>query len=130
MKQPCLQGGWLRSLGQWQVPPDYVPVDRPDGHICYDLIQAGSPEAVEFCNLQHTTYAHSDRNVGQYKLQTYLGQAVRQGDSYVGSLCVLYIKPMVPTEADRKLIGILAAAIGVEEDRAASAPLGKGTGLG
>lgn len=116
-----LEGGWLRSLGQWQVPPDYVPVDLPDGHICYDLIQGGSPEAVELCDLQHTTYAHSDPNVGQYKLQTYLGQAVRQGDTYVGSLCVVYVEPRVPTEADRKLIGILAAAIGVEEDRAASA---------
>ena len=36
-------------------------------------------------------------------------------------MCVLYTESIAPTEADCKLIGIIAGAIGVEEERAAAA---------
>ena len=36
-----LDGGMLCSLGQWNTPPGYNPVDKPEGHICYDVIQLG-----------------------------------------------------------------------------------------
>ncbi|MBD1939667.1 PAS domain S-box protein [Microcoleus sp. FACHB-68] len=113
----------LHSVGQWHTPANYCPVDRADGHICYDVIQQGNAEAVIISGLQNTIYAETDPCVASYGLQTYIGQAVRRGETYLGSLCVVYTEPVTFTEADQKLMGIVAAAIGVEEERAAAAGL-------
>lgn len=43
--------------------------------------------------------------------------AVRFGKTCVGSLCVVFQRDYVPTESDRKLMGAIASAIGVEEGR-------------
>ncbi|MEG4808784.1 PAS domain S-box protein [Microcoleus sp. F8-D3] len=113
--------GLLRAIATWQVPPDYPPVDRAEGHICTDVCSKGSDRAVAIPDLQNTIYGKIDPAVIRYQLQSYLGQAVRLGDNYVGALCVVYTESIAPTEADCKLIGIIAAAIGVEEERAAAA---------
>ncbi|MEG4248904.1 PAS domain S-box protein [Microcoleus sp. Pol10D4] len=115
-------GGLLRAIGTWQAPPDYPLVDRAEGHICTDVCSKGSDRAVAIPDLQSTIYAQTDPAVIRYQLRSYLGQAVRLGGNYVGALCLLYTESMIaPTEADCKLIGIIAGAIGVEEERAAAA---------
>ena len=113
--------GLLRAIATWQTPPDYPPVDRAEGHICTDVCHKGSDRAVAIPDLQNTIYGQIDSAVIRYQLQSYLGQAVRLGDNYVGAMCVLYTESIAPTEADCKLIGIIAGAIGVEEERAAAA---------
>jgi len=50
-------------------------------------------------------------------LKTYLGEAVSFGGRYMGSLCVVYQRDFVPTEDDNRLLGIIASAIGIEENR-------------
>jgi len=114
-------GGLLRAIATWQTPPDYPVVDRAENHICTDVCHKGSDRAVVIPDLQNTIYGQIDPAVIRYQLQSYLGQAVRLRDNYVGSVCVLYTESFAPTEADCKLIGIIAAAIGVEEERAAGA---------
>jgi len=114
-------GGLLRAIATWQTPPDYPEVDRADGHVCTDVCQKASDMAVAIPDLQNTIYGQIDPAVIRYGLKSYLGQAVRRGDDYVGSVCVVYTEPIAPTKADCKLIGIIAGAIGVEEERAASA---------
>jgi two-component system, NtrC family, sensor kinase len=116
-----LDRGMLRAIATWQAPPDYPEVDRAAGKICTDTIAQGSDDAVVICDLQHTAYAQTDPAVNRYQLQTYLGQAVRQGDNYVGAVSVVYTEPIAPTAADCKPIGIIAAAIGIEEERATAA---------
>lgn len=116
-----LDGEMLRAIATWQTPPDYPAVDRAAGHICTDAIAQASAEPLVIPDLQNTVYAQIDPAVARYQLQSYLGQAVRQGDSYVGAVCVVYTEPIAFTEADCKPIGIIAAAIGVEEERAAAA---------
>ncbi|MBE9184405.1 PAS domain S-box protein [Microcoleus sp. LEGE 07076] len=113
--------GLLRAIATWQTPPDYPEVDRAEGHICTDVCHKGSDQAVAIPDLQNTIYAQIDPAVIRYQIQSYLGQAVRLGDNYVGSVCVLYTEPIAPSQADCKLIGIIAGAIGVEEERAAAA---------
>ncbi len=113
--------GLLRAIATWQTPPDYPAVDRAEGHICTDVCSKGSDAAVAIPDLQNTIYGKIDPAVIRYQLQSYLGQAVRLGDDYVGAMCVLYTESIAPTEADCKLIGIIAGAIGVEEERAVAA---------
>ncbi len=114
-------GGLLRAIATWQTPPDYPEVDRAEGHICTDVCHQASDRALAIPDLQNTIYGQSDPAVIRYELKSYLGQAVRRGDDYVGSVCVVYTEPIAPTEADCKLIGIIAGAIGVEGERAAAA---------
>lgn len=112
-----LDGDMLYSAGQWQTPQDYNPVDKADGHICYDVIKRGGDEVFIMNNLLQSHYAKIDSNVSQYKLQTYIGMRVKSRGNSVGSICAVYQKNFIPNESDKKLLGIIASAIGVEEER-------------
>jgi PAS domain S-box-containing protein len=112
-----LDGALLCSLGRWNTPSDYDPVDKPEGHICYDVIQRGKGEALVIRNLPETPYAQTDPNVTPYGLQTYVGWPVKFGGTYVGSLCVVYREDFDPSEADKQFMATVASAIGVEEER-------------
>jgi PAS domain S-box-containing protein len=112
-----LDGDMLCSWGQWNTPVDYNPVDTPEGHICYDVIKSAGDETLVITNLPDTHYAQTDPNVIPYKLQTYVGRAVKLRDDHVGSLCVVYQDDIVPGEVDKRVVEIIASAIGVEEER-------------
>ncbi len=112
-----LDRGMLCSWGQWNAPPGYNPVDKPEGHICYDTINRGSNEVLVVRNLPETEYSSTDPNVIAYNLKTYVGMAVRLGNDYVGSLCVVYQNDVSPCEDDKMFMGVVASAIAVEERR-------------
>lgn len=112
-----LQGGLLCSLGQWKTPAGYQSQDAPEGHICYDVIQRGKGTPLVIRHLQTSPYAASDPNVRQYGLNTYIGVAVRWGQQAIGSLCVVYQTDRQPDSQDLHLLQLIAAAIGVEEER-------------
>jgi two-component system, cell cycle sensor histidine kinase and response regulator CckA len=112
-----LNGELLCSIGQWNVAEDYRPVDDAKGHICSDLIKSGSEDLMVVRNLQRSDYARTDPNVMRYNLKTYVGKGVRFGDATIGSLCVVFHEDFVPSAEDEKLMGIIASAIGVEENR-------------
>jgi PAS domain S-box-containing protein len=115
-----LDKGLLIAVGQWNTPEDFNPQDKPEGHICYDVIKQASDEVLAVRNLPETIYAKTDPNVLMYKLKTYMGKAVRCGNTFVGSLCVVYQEDFVPAEADKRIIGIIASAICREEERNAA----------
>ena len=112
-----LQGNMLCSLGQWRMPPDYDPLDYSKGHICNDVIKRGSEEPLVVRELQQTLYAKTDPIVVPFKLETYVGIAVKWNKIPVGSLCVVYQYDLEPRAEDLDLMSIIAAAIGVEEER-------------
>ena len=112
-----LEGGMLCSIGTWKAPSGYVPKDKPDGHICYDVIKQEKDAPFIVRNLPDTKYAHTDPNVMKYGLKTYIGFPVKSGDLYIGSLCLVYQTDLVPTEDDIEFIKIVASAIGIEERR-------------
>jgi len=112
-----LQGDLLCSQGQWQTPPGFKSEDAPTGHICYDVIRNNREDAVVITNLPRTSYAESDPNVRAYGLQTYMGCAVKCEGKAVGSLCVVYGTDYRPTDDDRRILGIIASAIGNEDTR-------------
>lgn len=109
--------GMLCSAGQWQTLAYCQSVDKPEGHICDDVIKKAGDEVLVVSNLSQTAYALTDPNVAAYNIQTYIGKAVKWRGAAVGSLCMVYQKNFVPSEAEKKLMGIIAAAIGTEEER-------------
>jgi PAS domain S-box-containing protein len=112
-----LQGDLLCSIGQWHTPSVFKSEDAPAGHICYDVIRNNREEAVVITNLPRTAYAESDPNVRAHGLQTYMGCAVKCEGKAVGSLCVVYNTDYRPTDDDRRILGIIASAIGNEDTR-------------
>ena len=112
-----LDKGKLYAVGQWQTPKGYNGVNNAEGRICYDVINSGNDEVIILNDLLNTKYAQSEPNVQQYNLHTYVGQVVKCEGLKVGAVCALYKQNFVPSNADRKILGIIAAAIGVEEER-------------
>ena len=55
-----LHEGMLCSWGQWNVPPEYNPVNTPEGHICFDVINKYPDEVMVVRNLPQTEYAKTD----------------------------------------------------------------------
>lgn len=111
------QGDMLCTLGKWRTPPDLQALGPAEGHICADVIAGGGEAPVVLRNLPASRYAKTDPNVARYGLQTYVGSAVKCGGAAVGSLCVVYQTDAVPEDEDLNVLSILAAAIGVEEER-------------
>lgn len=112
-----LEGNLLYSCGKWQAPADYNPIDKPEGHICFDVIREASDEVFVIRNLHESRYAQTDPNVKAYNLKTYIGKAVTFGGVNVGSLCVVYQDNVMPSDDDKRIISLIASAIGVEEER-------------
>ncbi len=112
-----LEGDLLCSVGQWHAPPDFKITDRPAGHICYDVIRRGQRTPLFIAHLDESPYAACDPNVSRYHLKTYAGMPVFWGGVAVGSLCVVYDRDIVPSEADMSFLAMAAAAIAVEEAR-------------
>jgi PAS domain S-box-containing protein len=122
LSAPCalynrLEGNLLISVGRWQVPPGFVSTDQAKGHICYDLIRKGGDQVLIARHLMKSAYRDTDPHVLPYGLQTYIGKAVKCHGQAIGSLCVVYQSDVIADEADKKLISIIASAIGIEEER-------------
>lgn len=112
-----LDNGWLKAVGQWHTPPDFPPQDKPEGHICHDVMQESSETTWVLRDLPATSYAESDPNVMRYGLKTYIGKAVSFGGVNIGTLCVVYQQDYNPSENEKQLLGIIAGAISIEEKR-------------
>ncbi|MDD5496329.1 MAG: diguanylate cyclase [Candidatus Omnitrophica bacterium] len=109
--------GILCSIGQWNTPKGYKPRGKPGGHICYDVINKAKGEMFLVRDLQDSPYARTDPNVKLYNLKTYIGYPIKWRDKNVGSLCAVYERDFIPTEEDKKMVNIIAAAVEVEEKR-------------
>jgi len=112
-----LNGGMLCSVGQWQAPPGFKEVDKPGGHICYDVIVQADDKPIVIRNLQDTAYAKSDPNVAIYGLKTYVGVAVKCRGQAVGSLCVVYQSDVQPSAEQLDFMRFCGFAIAGENER-------------
>lgn len=107
----------LTVLGQWNTPKDFKVKNSPEGLICPVVVKSEVDEAFLVRDLQKSPYAETDPNVRQYKFDTYLGHPVKSAGKYVGTVCIFYKHDFVPSEEDKRILGIVASALGVEEKR-------------
>jgi len=112
-----LEDEQLFSLGKWQVPPDLNHETGLNGNICFDIIKKKCEEIVVIHDLQKTDYYAEDPVVSTGNMATFVGQAVKSENKYIGCLGLFFQKEFIPTEDDNKIMGILKSAIGVEEER-------------
>jgi len=105
----------LCSFGKWNTADDHIPVVKPEGRICYDVIKKAINDVYFIDNLPESSYADSDPNVNHYNLKAYLGHMVRCNTEPVGSLCVVFQRDYKLTDCDRYIISRLALALEAEE---------------
>lgn len=112
-----LEQGQIAHWGTWCPSGDLSRENTPRGHICRDLIEMGGDEVMVINNLPETTYAGAETCISTCGLHTYMGKTVSLGGLAVGSLSVIFKEQYSPKEEDKQLMGIIASAIGVEENR-------------
>ncbi len=113
-----LKDGMLHSLGQWQTPEGYNPLDNPDGHICYDVIREGRKgEIRNISDLQKSPYYKTDPRVKALGLKTYIGCPVSCQDETIGAICGVFGKDVELSENHKMILGIIATALSNEEER-------------
>jgi PAS domain S-box-containing protein len=109
--------GRLRTCVQWNAP-ELLGAEGPgEGRICYDMIKADSGEALVIRDLAASPYCKTDPLVSALGLGTYVGYPVRLEQRAEGSLCALFRRDYSPSDQDRELIGLIASAVGLEEER-------------
>ncbi len=113
----CIEDGLLRSMGKWNTPVDFELADKPEGHICYDVIKRKRPEILIVRDLEQSPYAQTSPLITRYKLKTYIGCPVKFSDKFIGTLCAVYTKDVIPSSEDKKILTIIASSIAVEEER-------------
>ena len=112
-----LDGDLLHAIARWRTPPDYKAVCQPKGFPCAEVIIRGGDEALIVGNLPETRYAETVPYVIPYHLKTYVGHPVSCHGRTIGTLSVVFQDNYIPREGDPCLLGILASAIGMVEER-------------
>ncbi len=113
-----LHDGTLATVvSRWQVPHTMPLTREAAGHLCASVIQSPARGLTTIRYLQESRFADTDDAIRPSGFQTYLGYPVRVRGKTVGALCALYRWDLIPTPAQDKLMGIIASAIGVEEER-------------
>lgn len=107
----------LTSVWQCNAYSNFVKGVKSYGHICYDVIKDENQGAFILQSLLNTPFAKNDSNVSRYKFQTYMGQVVKCRGKPKGVISVFYKRDFSPGDTSKKFLGIIIAAIGVEEER-------------
>jgi diguanylate cyclase (GGDEF)-like protein/PAS domain S-box-containing protein len=112
-----LSEGVLRVASTWNTPADFNGESPGVGSICNDVFHGFKDQVAVIGDLQNIKYAKTDPKVSRYGIRTYAGKTVSFSGSDTGLLCAVYLDDRTPGEEDKKLLGIIASAIGVEEER-------------
>ncbi len=107
----------LRAVSRWNAPADFKYSDSADGRIGYEIMREGGEDPVVIRDLQKSGYALTDPSVRMYDLRTYVGVAVKSGNENAGVLNAAFRRDFAPSAEDKRMFGIIGAAIGVEENR-------------
>ncbi len=107
----------FNAIGIYNAEAGFRGHYKAKGSMCFDAVKNGGPEPFIINDLPHTNYLKSDPDVSKHRLKTYVAQAVRCRGDYVGVICALYKEDVILKEEDKKFLGIIASAIGIEEER-------------
>ena len=107
----------LEQVAAWNLPAGLTQPQRPQGTVCWDVVQRHSGRPLVVPDLQKTEYARSDANVTAFGMRTYVGCPVMVGGSALGSLCVIYTSEIQPEPGDLEFMATLATAVAEEEVR-------------
>lgn len=105
------------SLARYKPPAGYVVEGKYSDSICSDVINKGEEGVLTVYNLPHSDYIRKDPICSLYQFRTYIGQTVKCRGKPIGVVCGIYKNEPLLGNEDKKFLGIIASAIGIEEER-------------
>jgi len=111
------ENGSLRTVAAWNMPADYNAAENSSCPMFHDTIANCEQGVFIVRDLPHSKYAVDDLPAGLSEFQTYIGNAVKCGNQFQGSLGVLFAHAMEPNDDDFRVLSIISSAIEAEEDR-------------
>ena len=105
------------SIGRYNPPPGYVVKGKYSDSICAEVIKEKKDDFLIVYNLPRSSFVAKDSFCSLYQFRTFIGKAVKCRGRYAGVLCGVYKSGPVLGSEDEKFLGIIASAIGVEEER-------------
>jgi len=112
-----INGHRVECHSHWHLPPGLASREETEGHLPYDVLHKPDSAVFVIEDLQQTHYAKTDPAVSDFALETCVGRSIKSGGKPLGALSIAFRKRVRPTPADVKVGGLIAAAIGIEEDR-------------
>lgn len=112
-----LEGSHLQTIHRWRTPPNALGPD-PDGNALFqDIMRQEGPtlvvnrDLITSSNVPPTSWLH------KHSIKTHLGQVIMVHGRRKGVLSLFFQWDVVPNDCDKQLLGILANALAVEEER-------------
>jgi PAS domain S-box-containing protein len=111
-----ISGKRLRTVAAWEVARHLPGCSACGCDACKKIMLYA---AGHFQDVQTARQNPESESLFSYisESHTHLGQIVRRQNDPVGVLCLFFDRPHQLTTADRRLLGILASALGAEENR-------------
>ncbi|MBN1866615.1 response regulator [Candidatus Sumerlaeota bacterium] len=109
-------GETLKPYSAWRAP-SAAAASRAENDVCVELLKRGRQDLTVMRRLGESPSAKAIPGIEQHGLQTFVGVTVKCAGAPAGALCLLYTRDYDPRESDRKFLGLIASAIGVEEER-------------
>jgi len=109
--------GTLIRVGSWHASSDMASSPNPDATICLDIMRSGESKAVVIHDLPSSEYYQLSPPQTDSRFQSYVGKTVMIGGAPLGCISVFYHRRTSPSDWDLQMLGIIAAAVGIEEER-------------
>lgn len=106
-----------RSIGRYNPPLGYIIEGKYSDSLCAEVIKEKKDGSLIVYNLPRSPYVGKDSFCSLYRFRTFIGKAVKCRGRHIGVLCGVYKNEPVLGGEDKKFLGIIASAIGVEEER-------------
>ena len=110
-------GNQLKCINQWDINGNKPIAEDAKSPMCEFIIEQGGDEPEVINDLPDHEIIRANFDPGTIPWKTYIGAPVKLHQEYHGILTLLIRQNFVPEKEDRKLISIIASAIGVEAER-------------
>jgi PAS domain S-box-containing protein len=87
------------------------------GCLCHEVLKQSTSAQVLAEDLQNSSWAETDSCVRQKNLEAFIGQEVRHAGKKAGVMTLVFTDRYEPSDHDWQFLGIIASAVGVEEER-------------
>ncbi len=111
-----IAGSKLTAIAEWQVDTHLAGCVSCGCAACAEALNHAAGQLL-YPNAARGNPLADPINLRVTDVHTHLGHVVECHQEPVGILCLYFDRPYQPTEADRRLLGIFAAALGGEENR-------------
>ncbi len=114
-----LEKGMFTVLSTARGEDAFFVAADPEALIAYRIVSAGMYGPLMEEDLGDSPYREADPLIAKYGSRSFVGYPVWQGRRIIGCLCLFYPEPREFSHYEVELMGMLARALAVEEERLA-----------